>query len=208
MEYIPVIVIIVVIIAILVALSSSGHAHPSTRKNAINRSNDPVKAAGKQAELYSTDIIKSALKSDDILLTNVEIQYQDKPAELDDVVVNQYGVFIIEVKYYNGELKGKEDDFEWTKTHVTEAGNSYVKPVKNPIVQVKRQIHILANYLRDNGFNVWVKGYVLLLDNKSPVQSDYILTSITDIKNVLHTVDRKTLDKKTIESIKKLLSHK
>ena len=208
MEYIPVIVIIVIIVAILVALSSSGHAHPSTRKNAINRSSDPVKAAGKQAELYSTDIIKSALKSDDILLTNVEIQYQDKPAELDDVVINQYGVFIIEVKYYNGKLKGKEDDFEWTKTHVTEAGNSYVKPVKNPIVQVKRQIHILANYLRDNGINVWAKGYVLLLDNKSPGKSNYVLTSITDIKNVLHTVDRKTLDKKTIESIKKLLSHK
>lgn len=58
------------------------------------------------------------------------------------MVINRYGVFIIEVKNYKGELVGNGDDYEWKKYKTTGAGNTYEKTVKNPIRQVKRQIHM------------------------------------------------------------------
>ena len=122
------------------------------------------------------------------------------------MVVNKYGVFIIEVKNYKGELVGNEDDYEWEKYKTTDAGNTYEKTVKNPIRQVKRQIHILAQYLKYYGVDVWVKGYVILLCRNSPVDSELVLGSIADIDRVLHTPDRTRLDKKTVEKIVELLS--
>lgn len=77
----------------------------------------------------------------------MSIAYDGRPAELDCVVVNKNGVFVIEVKNYVGVLFGKENEYEWKKYKKTAAGNVYEKTVKNPIKQVKRQVYILAKYL-------------------------------------------------------------
>lgn len=169
-------------------------------------SNDPIRRAGFTAELTGTRIIKNALEPEDFILTNVEISYDGKPAEMDNIIVNKYGVFIIEVKYYKGKLKGKEDDYQWDKYNTTQANNTYVKKAKNPIVQVKRQIYILAGFLKEHDLGVWVRGYVLLLENNSPVDSEYILRSSSEIERAIHTQDRKLLDHKTVNAIVDLLS--
>lgn len=168
----------------------------------------PEKIAGKIGELEAAEIIKSVMRSDDRLLTNVEFSFDGRPAELDCVVVNRYGVFIIEVKNYLGHIVGNENDYEWEKYKITQAGNVYEKNVKNPIVQVKRQIYLLAHFLRSNGIDVWVRGYALLLHNNSPVRSEYVLCSIDEIDRALHTKDRKLLSKGEILKIEKLLSHR
>lgn len=82
-------------------------------------------------------------------------------------------------------------------------GNTFVKEVKNPVKQVKRQIYILAKYLE--GYNVWVEGYVILIRSNSPVQSTYILQSVEDIDRAIHTFKRNHLSRDTVESIKKML---
>ncbi len=148
------------------------------------------------------------LREGDRLFTNVSIGYDGKPAELDNVIANKYGVFIIEVKNYTGRIIGGEDDYEWQKYKTTDAGNTYEKTVKNPIKQVKRQIYILARYLEYYGSRVWVRGYAILLHGNSPVQSEYILTSVADIDRAIHTSDRRMLDAKMLEKITELMSSK
>lgn len=165
----------------------------------------PQRRAGRRGEKAATDIIKTVLRDDDYMYTNIEISFEGKPAELDNVIVNKYGVFIIEVKNYNGKLVGTEDDYEWTKYHRTSAGNVYSKTVKNPIKQVKRQIYILAHFLDYYGTKVWVSGYALLLHGNSPVTGDYVLSSAEDIDRAIHTSGRQRLNQKTIDSIRKLL---
>ena len=190
-----------VIVLILLIISKAQHR----RKKSFD---SPEKVAGKIGELEAAEIIKSVLHSGDRLLTNVEFSYDERPAELDCVVVNRYGVFIIEVKNYSGHIVGNEDDYEWEKYKITRAGNVYEKNVKNPIVQVKRQIYLLAHFLRSNGIDVWVRGYALLLHNNSPVRSEYVLCSIDEIDKALHTKDRKFLSKGEVLKIEKLLSHR
>ncbi len=163
--------------------------------------------AGRYGELRATEIIKKCLDDDDRLFTNITVFYDGKETELDNVIVNKYGVFIIEVKNYNGSLVGREEDFEWTKYHTTEAGNTYTKIVKNPIKQVKRQVYILARHLEENGAKVWVKGYTLLLNNNSPVKSGYVLKSTKDIYHALHTADRSYLSAALIGRIIKIINN-
>jgi hypothetical protein len=164
----------------------------------------PERRAGHRGEIIATDIIKHVLREGDYLLTNVSISYDGRPAELDNVVVNKYGVFIIEVKNYKGRLYGEENDYTWKKYKDDGYGNTFEKEVKNPIRQVKRQVYILAKYLES--YNVWVEGYVLLIQGNSPVQSKYVFESIEDIDRAIHTFGKNHLSVHTVESIRNMLS--
>ena len=192
-----VIVVAVIIIALIVAVKKQDYF------GGIFES--PERRAGRIGEKAATDIIKSILLEDDFLITNAKITYGKQRTELDNIVINKYGVFIIEVKSYKGKLVGSENDYEWTKYHTTAAGNTYSKTVKNPIKQVKRQIHILAKYLNYCGIDVWITGYTFLLYGNSPVDSTYILYDIHDIDTAIHSPGKNRLSNKTTNTIANLL---
>lgn len=176
---------------------------------AINNDNyqeDKQRQAGKYGENLAAGLIERIKDKDDILLNNIQIIYDGKETELDNVIICHRGVFIIEVKNYSGVLAGEEQDHRWTKYHVSRGGKTYIKHVDNPIGQVKRQIYMLSKYLRYYGIDVWVEGYVYFIEENSPVESDYILQNEDDIYDILHQKPRRYLKKKTVEEIVQLLS--
>ena len=162
-------------------------------------------AAGLRGEKHATELIKSVLREDDYLFTNVEIDNGDEEAELDNVIVNKYGVFIIEVKAYSGTLVGSEDDYAWDKYHVSGGGNTYVKSAKNPIRQANRQAGVLHRYLDYYGVKTWIEGYAIILGTKSPVSSDKVLRSVNEIDKAIHTRIDNGLSKKMVEKICQIL---
>lgn len=164
-----------------------------------------IHRAGRQGEIEATRLIRQVLHDDDVLLTNVNIQSEGKRTELDNVVINRNGIFIVEVKNYNGVLIGNENDFEWKKVKTTNAGNSYEKPVKNPIKQVKRQKYILLKLLEQNHLRVWINGYVLLLQGNSPVESDMVLSSMADFDSRIHTPALNQASQEEISRVRTLL---
>lgn len=192
--------ILVIAIIIVIAENNNGPNQYGPR----NIFEPDEKRYGRQGERTATNVIQQILRKDDYLFTNVPISYNGKNTELDNVIVNKYGVFIIEVKNYKGRLYGSEDDYEWQKYKDDRYGNTFVKNVKNPIKQVKRQTYILAKYLDYYGVKVWVEGYALLIQGNSPVDSKFILSSVYDIDSAIHTFGRNRLSIQTIESIKKL----
>lgn len=196
---VPIVAVIALIIVIVYVASKSGDSGGFTFE-------PPQRTAGKRGEFVATRYIQSVLLDDDALFTNVLISYDGRPAELDSVIVNKYGVFVIEVKNYSGHLSGSEDDYEWTKVHISSAGNPYYKTVKNPIKQVKREVYVLAKYLDYYGVSVWVSGYAMIIGASSPVNSEYILSSVEDIDRAIHTPQKRMLSRATVDSIKKLLS--
>ncbi len=166
----------------------------------------PEKRAGRIGEELVTSLIQDVLTNDDILLTNVPITINEQETELDNLIINSKGIFIIEVKNYRGKLYGNEDDYEWTKVKVTEAGNAYQTAVKNPIKQVKRQVYLLSQYLKEQKFHLWIDGYVFLVSNNSPVKSSYVLHSRKEIDMTIHGSPDKKIDGVTKERLFRLLS--
>lgn len=157
--------------------------------------------AGRHGEEIAAEMIRQVLSEGDHLLTNIEITYDGKQAEMDCVIVNKFGVFIFEVKNYSGQLAGNEDDYEWRKIKITDSGNMYSKQVKNPIRQLKRQIYLLAHYLQSHRIKIWVEGYVILLHQNSPVDSGYIISGLSDIDRAIHKKGKNHLHPKEIEQI-------
>ena len=166
-----------------------------------SKKEEPQEIIGRIGEEKAKEMIQSVMHGDDYLFTNVEIEYDGKNAELDNVIVNKYGVFIIEVKNYNGYLVGDENDYEWKQYKKTRAGNVYMGNVKNPIKQVKRQIYILSNKFKFYGINVWIRGYVMLMQHNNPIDSPYFLLCAEDIDRAIHSKNRAMLSSETVEAI-------
>ena len=164
----------------------------------------PEKQAGQLGEYIAAHIIRGVLREEDHLLTNVSISYDGKPTELDNVAVNKYGVFIIEVKNYKGRLAGGEQDYTWKKYKDDGYGNTFERKVKNPIRQVKRQVYILAKHLEP--FHVWVEGYTFFARRNSPVHGRCVLESVEDIDRAVHTFGKNRLSVRTVEGIVNMLS--
>ena len=180
------------LIMILVAILRPTHAET------------PEKRAGRLGEEFASTLIREILTDDDVLLTNVPLHAYDKETELDNLVVNSHGVFIIEVKNYYGELIGDEDDFEWIKNNMYPAGSFKQTTVKNPIVQVKRQILILSQVLKEHYIDVRIDGYVFLTERNSPVDSPLVLDTQADMDRVIHGGDIR-LTSRRIEQIVSVL---
>lgn len=177
-----------------------------TRRKTHTALMSPRRRAGRMGELAAASIIEGALREGDRFFTNVSFSFEGRPAELDNVIVNRYGVFIIEVKYYEGRLVGGADDFEWQKHHTTRGGNTYVKAVKNPLKQVSRQVYLLARFLEKHGVRVWVEGYAMLLCGNSPVNSPHMLHGAGDVDRAVHSAAKRGLDKRSVEAAARLLS--
>lgn len=193
-------ILFVLIIIVVVVVSNSG--------SGISFDEYEQRKFGKYGEQKVSFIIQKVLRDDDFLFSGVEISVDGRRTELDNVIVNKYGVFIIEVKNYIGHIVGNEDDYEWKKEKVTDSGHIYEKTVKNPIKQVERQIYLLSEYLNSHGEKVWIRGYAMLLHGNSPVRSEFILNTPEDIDRVIHSKDRNLLPPTSVESIKNLLTEK
>lgn len=162
--------------------------------------------AGRKGERIATQLIQEVLDDSDILLTNIHLSFDGSETELDNVVINSRGVFIVEVKNYSGILAGKADDYKWLKSKYTDAGNFYQMEVKNPIKQVKRQVYILSSVLKEHRIRVWVEGYAFLLQQNSPVDDEHILRTQRDIHEAIHLKTNNKLSKETQKKIVDILA--
>ncbi|MBR3244967.1 MAG: NERD domain-containing protein [Parasporobacterium sp.] len=169
------------------------------------RSVPPHKAAGNAGEEAAAAVIKRILQKRDYCGRNVPVSFGGQKTELDFVIVNRNGVFIIEVKNYSGKISGEEEALQWKKSKTSQGGKTYEKFIENPIPQVKREEYILGNFLRSKGINVWVNGYIYFVRNNRPFQSRYLLNSGNEIDMAIHKKPDSLLNEKTIEHIVKTL---
>ena len=161
----------------------------------------PERRAGRQGEKFASGIIEEILDNTDVLLSNVHITYNGEQTELDNVIINNIGVTVVEVKNWFGELFGEEDDPEWIQNKTSSGGGVIQQTVRNPILQVKRQVRILSEILADNSVTADVKGFVFFVNMNSPVASEYILTTQEDIDRAIHSKREKTLSDGEVEMV-------
>lgn len=164
-----------------------------------------IKSAGNKGEAYFNNMLKSILRNDDVLIRNVCLQVNGKETEIDSLIINNNGIFIVEVKNYNGRLYGDIDDFEWTKEKISPGGNVFYKQVKNPIKQIKRQTYILSQFLKENNIRVWISGYAYFINGNSPVDDDCVINDIDELDRIIHTPGNKFYDDRLIHQVIKAL---
>lgn len=190
-----------IIIAVLAVLIIAANL-----KAVYNHEQKEIKSAGNKGEEMFSNMIRTILHSDDVLLNNISLYVDGKKTEIDNLIINKNGIFIIEIKNYNGRLYGNADDYEWIKEKVSPGGNVFTKKVKNPIKQTKRQIYILSRYLKNNNIRIWIKGYAYFINNNSPVEDECVISDIEKLDRIIHEKQDKIYDEKLIHKTINLLS--
>ena len=66
--------------------------------------------------------------------------------QIDHVVISEYGIFVIETKFYKGWIYGGENSEFWTQNIY---GNKYT--LRNPILQNAGHVRVLKSLLKDFG---------------------------------------------------------
>lgn len=198
MGYIIGIVFFIVVVLILVIKSRIKY----------NREQKEIKSAGNKGEAMFSNMIRTILRSDDILLKNICLNADGKETEIDNLIINKNGIFIVEIKNYSGRLYGNADDYEWIKKKISPGGKVFTKKVRNPIRQTKRQIYILSQYLKNKNVRIWIKGYTYFINNNSPVEDECVISNIYKLEQIIHEQQNKIYDEKLIHKAVKLLSIK
>lgn len=171
----------------------------------LSNGEDQKRIAGKEGELQAKKILNHYLNENDLLLNNVNISIHGRNTELDYVVINNNGVFIFEVKNFSGKLVGNEDDQYWNKYKISRGNKEYIKEIRNPIKQLKREIYLLKEYLKYYGVDLWIEGYVLFVNMNSPVENEYTVNDKSEIDDILHLRKNQVLTKNQIEKIMSIL---
>ena len=171
----------------------------------LSNGEDQKRIAGKEGELQAKKILNHYLNENDLLLNNVNISIHGRNTELDYVVINNNGIFIFEVKNFSGKLVGHEDDQYWNKYKISSGNKEYIKEIRNPIKQLKREIYLLKEYLKYYGVDLWIEGYVLFVNMNSPVESEYTVNDKSEIDDILHLRRNQVLTKNQIEKIISIL---
>lgn len=74
---------------------------------------------------------------------------KDKDAQIDFVLLDRTGIYIIEAKGYSGTATGSYSDVKWTKTITAKDGRSWTKQYMNPLFQNKGHIKAMKKLLND-----------------------------------------------------------
>lgn len=100
---------------------------------------------------------------------------------------------------------GNEDDQYWNKYKISRGNKEYIKEIRNPIKQLKREIYLLKEYLKYYGVDLWIEGYVLFVNMNSPVEGEYTVNDKSEIDDILHLRRNQVLTKNQIEKIISIL---
>ena len=128
-----------------------------------------ILAAGIKGEKQTANLL-SFLPKGYTVYQDVKVPFNEKTSEIDNIVVGKKRVYIIETKNLNGDITGSVEDTYWTQSKVGRRGTQYCKEFYSPVKQVGTHIYRLANYLRANGANVYVKGMVYFTNEDSTVR--------------------------------------
>lgn len=205
-------IIILLILAIVIILLATTNKEDSNYEYGNDYKYDiftkhEIKKAGKKGETNFNILVRKVLKENDIHLNNIILSTNGKEIEIDNIIINENGIFIIEVKNYKGKLYGDVDDYKWIKRKISPGGEVFKKEVYNPIKQVKTQTYHLSQYLKNNNIWIWIEPYVYFANDNSPVINQCVIHDEYELDRIIHTKKGKTYKKESIYKALHLLSN-
>ena len=124
-------------------------AQPKNQPTSISRPTTITEWVGEYGEIGIHNLLKDVKGVDDYVLSGLcfKNRYgENSSTEIDHVLINDNGVWVIETKTWAGSIFGSELDDEWEQ----QKNNGEVKYHRNPVRQNDVHIFALERYLGKN----------------------------------------------------------
>jgi hypothetical protein len=101
---------------------------------------------GKRGELKTSLILSMATNSEDyIVIDDVTLHTPDNATtQIDHIVICQKGIFVLEVKNYDGFIYGSEEQYKWTQVLNPKSKFQFL----NPLIQNKKHVTTVQQILK------------------------------------------------------------
>ena len=121
----------------------------------MNRNNGKTTGRGMHFEKRVENRLKANFP-DSVIIHDVSIPgRKGKQAQIDFVMIDASGVFVIEAKCFSGTVTGSDSDVWWSKEIRDRAGNTFRKPAMNPVRQNETHVKRLKKLVKDSSIPVW-----------------------------------------------------
>ena len=162
-----------------------------------------VTDSGKHGEYLIYKKIKHFEQSGGKLLFNCYLPKENKTTEIDVILINYYGIFVIESKNYGGWIFGEEQSDVWTQTLPAKGRTSRKEHFYNPIKQNRTHIECLKKQI---GNNIPIYSIIVFSDkctfkNIPQSNSEY---EIIHLNQLVNTINRTIASKINILDIEKV----
>lgn len=145
------IVLIILIIASIVlwkVLSKKKlNQNPSLTQSTLSQEKILISpyAKGKEGEKFIANLLASNQQKNEYILNTIKFKYNNiNSCQIDHIVINSYGIWVIETKNMKGFIYGNAQDDKWTQVLGYGKNKNFFN---NPIKQNARHIALLADYL-------------------------------------------------------------
>ena len=136
------------------------------------------------------------------VLSDVYLENDESSTVYDSIVVGKTGIYVITTCNRNGELVGGPYDQMWEQNKVGRGGTPYTNEFKNPLKKLYFQRKFMERFLKDNGVNVKVNGFLILPMAKSFTCESYeVVKSQEDLNNKIKNAKGVSLSPETVEKI-------
>ena len=136
---------------------------------------------------------------------------KDGETQIDFVLLDRTGIYIIEAKGYSGTVTGSYDDVKWTKTLISRNGNTWKKKVMNPLFQNKGHIRYLKKLLAEETIPMFSVAVISEKCDLSAVTGSHRGEYIFNIKEFSSKMEelicskRRSLNEEQLEKVKTVL---
>lgn len=146
-------------------------------------------ARGKRGEELVKWEIGADIENEQYTINNLILLHDGKSSQIDHVVINPRGIFVIETKNYSGDIYGFENQLEWTQVlSKGRAKNRFYNPIKQNATHVYNVKRIVGN-LPVRSLVVFVQNNTCHIEARNVIPLSKLKSALSRGKNVL-TVDQ------------------
>ncbi len=127
---------------------------------------------GVMGEFYVRLCLGKTIPGERYVIHNYQVQVEDTTVQIDHMVVNENGIYVIETKNYSGRIYGNESSTKWTQVL---AYGKVKNPFYNPIMQNGTHIKRLEKILDRQG--IFRNLVVFVQNNTYEIVSDKIVST-------------------------------
>lgn len=140
------------------------------------------KSKGRLGEKAVIRVIGPTVPRVRYLINDLKIRLPNgKTAQIDHILINKKGIFVIETKNYSGNIYGNDNQLEWTQ--VLNYGRVKNK-IYNPVKQNKTHVYYISKML-DKRYPI-ISAVVFVQGNTQYINSDNVY-SLSELKELINS---------------------
>ena len=148
-------------------------------------------------EKYVERAIGNTIEGVQYILNNSIFESEMATLQIDHIVINQHGVFVIETKNYSGMIYGQVDEEKWTQVWVNNhINNVFYNPIMQNDAHAKYIVKMLGDvpvkslivFVRGNISNIKSENVINLPKLKGKLETGENVLSVEQMKSIYHAL--------------------